>query len=194
VIKRPERTASGVAKRFGLLALIATVLVALLGFLAPTASASPTFHPQTRVAAIEQPTGQLVAPHSLVLAVQGRERAPNYDRSATGSCFAAEGETDLNLATEARTEHILQGDATGGGHLWPGAAGKSAFPESWSSTRIMNTISDIATDPAAWQNAVTQGGRTVLTGSVDGVDVRVVVDTQTGEIITGYPTNLPRNP
>jgi hypothetical protein len=93
VIKRPERTASGVAKRFGLLALIATVLVALLGFLAPTASASPTFHPQTRVAAIEQPTGQLVAPHSLVLAVQGRERAPNYDRSATGSSVAAEGDT-----------------------------------------------------------------------------------------------------
>jgi len=92
VIKRPERTASGVAKRFGLLALIATVLVALLGFLAPTASASPTFHPQTRVAAIEQPTGQLVAPHSLVLAVQGRERAPNYDRSATGSSVAAEDE------------------------------------------------------------------------------------------------------
>jgi len=58
----------------------------------------------------------------------------------------------------------------------------------------MNTISDIATDPAAWQNAVTQGSRTILTGSVDGVDVRVVVDTQTGEIITGYPTNLPRNP
>lgn len=58
----------------------------------------------------------------------------------------------------------------------------------------MNTISDIATDPAAWQNAMTQGSRTILTGTVDGVDVRVVVNTQIGEIITGYPTNLPRNP
>lgn len=58
----------------------------------------------------------------------------------------------------------------------------------------MNSISDIATDPAAWQNAVTQESRTVLTGTVDGVEIRVVVDTQTGEIITGYPTNLPRNP
>jgi len=58
----------------------------------------------------------------------------------------------------------------------------------------MNTISDIATDPTAWENAVTQGSRTILSGTVDGVDVRVVVDTQTGEIITGYPTNLPRNP
>ena len=108
MIKRPERTASGVAKRFGLLALIATVLVALLGFLAPTASASPTFHPQTRVAAIEQPTGQLVAPHSLVLAVQGRERAPNYDRSATGSSVAAEEGTGATVGP--------------GGGIGPGAA------------------------------------------------------------------------
>lgn len=58
----------------------------------------------------------------------------------------------------------------------------------------MNTISDSATDPAAWQKAVTQGSRTILSGTVDGVDVRMVVDTQTGAIITGYPTNLPRNP
>jgi len=190
----PESSLTGAGKRLALVALLAGILVALLGILAPPASASPILHTQTRVAAITEPNSQLVGPSATVAAVQGRERAPDYDRNATGSSVAAEGETDLNLATEARTEHILQGDATGGGHLWPGAAGKSAFPESWSSTRIMNTISDIATDPAAWQNAVTQGGRTVLTGSVDGVDVRVVVDTQTGEIITGYPTNLPRNP
>ncbi len=58
----------------------------------------------------------------------------------------------------------------------------------------MNEISDIAIDPAAWQDAVAQGGRTVLTGVSDGVEIRVVVDTQTGEIVTGYPVNLPRNP
>jgi hypothetical protein len=58
-------------------------------------------------------------------------------------------EEDLNLATEARTQHILKGDATGGGHRWPGLAGKTPFPASWSSTQIMNSISDIATDPAA---------------------------------------------
>jgi hypothetical protein len=89
--KRPERIVGDVARRLGLLGLIATVLVALLGVLAPAASASPTFHPQTRVAAIEQPTGQVVGLHSSVLADQGRERAPNYDRTATGSSVAAEG-------------------------------------------------------------------------------------------------------
>lgn len=91
MIKRPERTASGVAKRFGLLGLIATALVALLGFLAPAASASPTFHPQTRIAAIEHPAGHLVGPHETVLPGSGRPRAPSYDRSATGSSVAAEG-------------------------------------------------------------------------------------------------------
>lgn len=58
----------------------------------------------------------------------------------------------------------------------------------------MHEISDIATDPVAWENPITQGGRTVLTGMRDGVQIRVIVDSQTGEIISGYPTNLPRNP
>lgn len=104
------------------------------------------------------------------------------------------GDEFVNLASQARTTHILQGDATGGGHLWPGGAGKSPFPQSWSGDRIMHEISDIATDPAAWRSGVPQGGRTILTGTRDGVDIRVVVDTRTGEIITGYPTNVPRNP
>lgn len=58
----------------------------------------------------------------------------------------------------------------------------------------MHAISDIATDPAAWENAVQQGSRTVLGGTRGGVDIRVVVDSGTGEIVTGFPTNLPRNP
>jgi filamentous hemagglutinin len=58
----------------------------------------------------------------------------------------------------------------------------------------MHSISDIATDPAAWQNAAQQGSRTVLVGVRDGVEIRVVVDSGTGEIVTGYPINLPRNP
>ena len=100
----------------------------------------------------------------------------------------------VNLASPSRTTRILQGDATGGGHLWPGGPGKSPFPQSWSGDRIMHEISDIATDPVAWRGAVPQGGRTVLTGTRDGVDIRVVVDTRTGEIVTGYPTNVARNP
>lgn len=104
------------------------------------------------------------------------------------------GDEFVNLASQARTTHILQGDATGGGHLWPGGVGKSPFPESWSGDRVMHEISDIATDPVAWADGTNQGTRAVLNGTRGGVDLRVVVDRGTGEIITGHPTNLPRNP
>jgi hypothetical protein len=39
-----------------------------------------------------------------------------------------------------------------------------------------------------------QGSRTIVTGTGDGVTIRVVIDKKTGEIVTGYPTNLPTNP
>jgi Restriction endonuclease fold toxin 7 len=88
--ERPEHTLASATKRLGLVALVAGILVALLALLAPPASASPNLHPQTSVAAIAEPAGSLVGPCHSVLAVQGRERAPNYDSSATGSSVAAE--------------------------------------------------------------------------------------------------------
>jgi filamentous hemagglutinin len=112
---------------------------------------------------------------------------------STRPVVAAEDGGLVNLASDARTTHILEGDGTGGGHFWPGAAGKTPFPESWSGGQIMHAVSDIATDPAAWENAVQQGSRTVLVGARGGVEIRVIVDSN-GEIITGYPINLPRNP
>lgn len=81
-----------------------------------------------------------------------------------------------------------------GGHLWPGLPGKTPFPQTWSSSRVMHEISDIATSPAAWQNVQYQGSRAVLYGTRGGVEIKVVVNRGTGEIVTGHPTNLPRNP
>ena len=63
----------------------------------------------------------------------------------------------VNLASPERTTHILDGDATGGGHLWPGKPDKTPFPQSWSRDRIMHEVSDIATDPV--QIWVQQTGR-----------------------------------
>jgi RHS repeat-associated protein len=97
----------------------------------------------------------------------------------------------VNLASKGRTAHILRGDATGGGHLWPGRPGKTPFPRDWSTGRVMHEISDVATDPAS-RIVGTQGSRTVLEGTRSGVTIRVVTDG--ADIITGYPTNLPRNP
>ncbi|NJM37552.1 MAG: EndoU domain-containing protein [Akkermansiaceae bacterium] len=101
----------------------------------------------------------------------------------------------VNLASPQRTAHILTGDATGGGHLFPGGAGKSAFPQSWSADRVMHEISDVATDPLS--SFVTgRGGRTVVNGTRDGIDLRVILGSprEGGGIITGFPTNVPRNP
>ena len=50
----------------------------------------------------------------------------------------------------------------------------------------------VATDPAS-RRAISADGTQVVTGMRDGVEVRVVVGAD-GNIVTGYPTNLPRNP
>ena len=95
------------------------------------------------------------------------------------------------LASPERTRHILHGEASGGGHLWPGLSGKTPFPREWSAARVMREISDVATDPAS-RVVARHGRRTVLESTRGGVKIRVVTDGQ--DIITGYPTNLPRNP
>ncbi|MDN7799811.1 EndoU domain-containing protein [Burkholderia vietnamiensis] len=102
---------------------------------------------------------------------------------------------DVNLASPDRTNHILNGDATGGGHLWPGAPGKSAFPQSWSPSQIMNDVSDIATDPAI-PETVQSNGRIVKDGTRDGINIRVVIEpaSKGGGIVTAFPTNVQRNP
>lgn len=68
--------------------------------------------------------------------------------------------------------------------------GKTPFPKDWSANRIMHEISDVATDPASTYRTG-RGGTTIVTGTRGGVDIRVVL--RNGEIVTGYPTNLPRN-
>ncbi|WP_322004748.1 EndoU domain-containing protein, partial [Paraburkholderia tropica] len=102
---------------------------------------------------------------------------------------------DVNLASPERTTHILTGDTTGGGHQWPGGPGKSVFPQDWSSSKIMNVVSDIATDPSV-PETVQASGRIVKNGSVDGIAIRVVIEpaSKGGGIVTAFPTNVPRNP
>jgi len=102
---------------------------------------------------------------------------------------------DVNLALPDRTNHILNGDATGGGHLWPGVPGKSAFPENWSASEIMNAVSDIATDPSI-PETVQSNGRIVKDRMINGVNIRVVIESPNkgGGIVTAFPTNVPRNP
>lgn len=96
-----------------------------------------------------------------------------------------------DLTDDKGKDHILDGDNTGGGHrAGTGISGKSEFPPNWSDEKILGEISDVATDPASVRT--TQGARTISKGTRDGVDIRTVDDGR--RIITGYPTNTPRNP
>jgi RHS repeat-associated protein len=98
---------------------------------------------------------------------------------------------NVNLADQKATTHILDGDATEGGHRpGTGIPGKSEFPASWSDDKIMHNISDVATDPTS--KTTTVGRTTLVDGTREGVNIRVVI--RDGRIVTGYPTNLPRNP
>ncbi|AZG15415.1 EndoU domain-containing protein [Cupriavidus pauculus] len=59
--------------------------------------------------------------------------------------------------------------------MWPGAPGKSVFPQDWSPSKIMNDVSDIATDPYI-PCTVQSNGRIVKDGTRDGIDIRVVLE------------------
>jgi hypothetical protein len=115
----------------------------------------------------------------------------------TGGACAAPVTEKPSLVDAKGQKHILEGDGPGkgGGHRpGTGKPGKSEFPPGWSDGKILGEVSDIATDPAiAWTRP---DGRGYITGTktVDGVNVKVVVDTVNGRIVTGFPTNLPRNP
>ncbi|MGL5829078.1 MAG: EndoU domain-containing protein, partial [Angustibacter sp.] len=116
-------------------------------------------------------------------------RAGATASARTTAARSADGFVDL--ASSARRNHILYGDATGGGHLWPGLPGKTPFPRGWSADRVMHEISDVATDPNSTFKTG-RGGSTIVTGTRDGVAIRVIL--RNGDIVTGHPTNMPRNP
>jgi RHS repeat-associated protein len=102
----------------------------------------------------------------------------------------------VDLTTPDVRQHILDGEVrsdgsySGGHRAGTGFPGKSEFPSSWSDDQIIHNISDVATDPAS--NTTSRGGATIAQGTRDGIDIEVVI--RGGQIKTGYPTNVPRNP
>jgi Bacterial EndoU nuclease len=102
----------------------------------------------------------------------------------------------VDLASPARRTHILDGDATGGGHRWPGQPDKTPFPKSWTDDEIMHADSDIATDPSLqWNwtkggpNGYTRAGdpaRAEVFGVRNGLCVKAVVEPAGEGIITAH--------
>ena len=94
--------------------------------------------------------------------------------------------------------HIIFGDARGGGHKWPGNIGKSVFPESWDTDKILDAVADVATNPGntwTWQKGApgslyTRAGdpsRVAIEGTVDGVKIKVIFEPATQKFVTAYP-------
>jgi RHS repeat-associated protein len=103
----------------------------------------------------------------------------------------------VDLAPAARRHHILDGEVRpdgsfGGGHrAGTGFPGKSEFPQGWSDDKIMNHISDVATDPLSTTRAG-RGGDVFVRGTRGGIEIEALI--RRGQIWTGYPVNVPRNP
>lgn len=104
---------------------------------------------------------------------------------------AADNAQSFTLS-QMRRIHILVGDGTGGGHKFgAGQPGKTEFPQSWDDEKIISVITRIANDP---QLPMRPSGRRywLRMGEEDGIQIRVVLDRERAEIITGYPVERRR--
>jgi hypothetical protein len=102
---------------------------------------------------------------------------------------------DGNPRLSADTEqHILYGDESGGGHIHgAGRPCKTEFPADWDAVKIITTVKQLAAnDNAEWRKE--DNGYYVAEQPYEGLDVRVVLDREGDDVVTSYPTNLPRNP
>lgn len=110
-----------------------------------------------------------------------------------------------DLVSPRRRTHILDGDSTGGGHgMGRGTPGASEWPIP--DDEAIHWVSDVATDPSLrWVPAGSgpsstggyarfrvEGIRRVSTGQ--DLHIRVIVEPEGEGIVTGLPTNVPRNP
>ncbi len=124
---------------------------------------------------------------SPLTAARGTSTTPSITSVATNTV-----DDLVDLASPARRAHIL------GGHMPPGLPNKSLFPSSWSEGKIMNHVSDIATDPSlSWIQQTAKPGalftrngdpvRYFVDGVRDGTTIRVVLEPGGEGIITAFP-------
>src|SRR6185437_1416099 len=94
------------------------------------------------------------------------------------------------------SQHILDG------HAFPGAPGKTAFPQSWSNDDILNAVADVLTDPQSqrvWKTGSANFAEKTLktrrgdpavqaiTGTVNGVKIEVRFEPLTDTVLTAFP-------
>ena len=127
--------------------------------------------------------------HVPVATISNTKNTVNIEQNSTS-------DTEIKspfIITAQRRIHILYGDWTGGGHkAGAGKPGKSEFPPSWDEDKIISTITRIANDSKL---PIRQSGKRywLRMGEQDGLQIRVVLDREYREIITGYPVENHRN-
>ena len=98
------------------------------------------------------------------------------------------------VLSEDRRRYILDGDDKDGGGHGPGREmpTKSVFPSDWSDEKAIEAIIDVANDPTSVRMPA-NGGRTIVRGNRDGVEIEVIIGRDGRAIVTAYPTNTPPN-
>ena len=147
--------------------------------------------------------------------LDGNFEFPNDNADGVGSYFLPidtgipEG-IDIEKITQIgsdRETHILDGDpdGTGGHRAGTGRPGKTEFPEEWSDDVILDNIVEVVKDPnSTWTQQTGRAGaeftkkgipvRWSVDGTVDSIDIRVIVEPAGRGVVTSYPTNTPPNP
>ena len=93
-----------------------------------------------------------------------------------------------------RSQHILYGDQSGGGHLYGVSKPcKSEFPPDWSADDIIATVKTLAAnDNVRWSQG--HNGYYTSEQMAGGVRIKIVLDREGDDVITAYPVNRRRNP
>jgi hypothetical protein len=99
---------------------------------------------------------------------------------------------DTLRVTPERATHILDGDATGGGHRHgTGKPGKTEFPASWDDRKIIDTVLDVARRPDSTPGHQEWNDRWVARGTRDDVGIVAVIE-RDGRVWSAWP--LPGGP
>jgi hypothetical protein len=96
-------------------------------------------------------------------------------------------DTDALRVSPERATHILDGDATGGGHRHgTGKPGKTEFPASWNDGEVIDTVLDVARRPDSTPGHQEWNDRWVARGTRDDVEIVAVIQ-RDGRIWSAWP-------
>jgi hypothetical protein len=91
------------------------------------------------------------------------------------------------MSSPERAAHILDGDATGGGHRHgTGRPGKTEFPAGWPDQKIIENVVGVARHPDTAPVIQAWNSRWQTRGLRDDVDIVVIVESD-GRIWSAWP-------